>query len=284
MNSAYENKSLIIRKASFDEMQFLISSSEDEGWNPGVEDATPFYSTDPNGFFVAELNNQKIGCVSAVSYNEHFGFIGFYIVKPEYRGQGIGLKLWQKAIEKLKGRIIGLDSVVEIHNIYKKLGFDIHHKNIRFEGCPTKDCPSSVINLKEISPETIFEYDRAIFGFDRNTFLTKWLQMTNCHSLGVVDKGKLVGYGVIRSCVTGYKIGPLFADSDEIAEKIFLGLCSKVKGAPIFLDVPETNIKAIAIAEKYNMEEVFSTVRMYNKTPMKRLREKVYGVTSFELG
>ena len=37
--------------------------------------------------------------MSAVRYGERFGFLGLYIVKPQHRGKGFGIKLWRAAME-----------------------------------------------------------------------------------------------------------------------------------------------------------------------------------------
>jgi hypothetical protein len=54
-----------------------------EGWNPGLHDADAFYATDPNGFFIGRLDSEAISVISGVRYGDDFGFLGFYIVKPE---------------------------------------------------------------------------------------------------------------------------------------------------------------------------------------------------------
>lgn len=82
----------------------------------------------------------------------------------------------------------------------------------------------------------------------------------------------------------GYKIGPLFADDQSIAEKIFQALKASVPGEIVFLDVPESSIKAMGIAEKYGMTIMFKTIRMYSLKEPDIWLDGVYGVTSFELG
>ncbi len=97
--------------------------------------------------------------------------------------------------------------------------------------------------------------------------------------------GELTGYGVIRPCRTGYKIGPLFADNPAIAESLFLALKSKVSSAdPVFLDVPEVNSAAVSMAENYNMKVMFETARMYNQRIPELPTKSIFGVTSFEVG
>jgi len=88
-------KDLIIRRMTKDELVLALDWAADEGWNPGLFDAETFHAADPDGFLLGELDGEPIGSVSAVRYGMEFGFLGFYIVKPAYRGQGYGLRLWR---------------------------------------------------------------------------------------------------------------------------------------------------------------------------------------------
>jgi len=68
--------------------------------------------------------------------------------------------------------------------------------------------------------ETIESYDRPFFPEARSPFIKTWINQPDCTALGIMREGKLVGYGVIRACRSGHKIGPLFADSPELAESL----------------------------------------------------------------
>jgi hypothetical protein len=67
--------------------------------------------------------------------------------------------------------------------------------------------------------------------------------------------------------------------------KPFCRRCSQAwASARFFLDVPGINRDAIALAEDLGLTPVFETARMYTgKIPPLRL-ERIFGVTSFELG
>ena len=114
-----------IRPAKKEEMKIMVEWAAKEGWNPGLHDIDAFYEIDDKGFYLGFLDNQPISSISAVTYENKFGFLGFYIVKPEFRGLGYGLRLWKEAIKHLPNQNIGLDGVEDQQENYKKSGFKL---------------------------------------------------------------------------------------------------------------------------------------------------------------
>jgi GNAT superfamily N-acetyltransferase len=278
----------IVRTMERSEVDFAIKLAAGEGWNPGLADAACFYQADPEGFLVGILDNRPIGCVSAVSYGNKFGFIGLYIIIPEYRGQGYGIRLWQAGMKRLAGQNIGLDAVIEQEATYIKAGFKRAYRNFRFESRysgPTPPEYAEIRQLRSSNLDTVARFDRQCFPAERLQFLRGWLDQPSGTALGYFEKNLLKGYGVVRRCNQGYKIGPLFADNPEIAERLYLSLTSKTgKGEQVFLDVTEANPAALDMAKKYKMREVFATNRMYSQGQPVLALEKIFGVTTFELG
>jgi Acetyltransferase (GNAT) domain len=88
-------------------------------------------------------------------------------------------------------------------------------------------------------------------------------------ALACVRHGQVAAYGVIRSCQIGAKVGPLFADDDELADALLNGLLAAVSpGTEVFIDMPAVNARARELRTGRAMEPVFETVRMYmNGTP-----------------
>jgi ribosomal protein S18 acetylase RimI-like enzyme len=276
-----------IRRATYKDLGTIIDWAAKEGWNPGLYDKKAFYSQDKKGYFVGTIDGKIISCISAVSYNKDFGFLGFYIVKPKYRGKGYGIKIWDKAMQHLPTQNIGLDGVVTQQENYKKSGFKLYYRNIRYEGHGlNKNYEDQKIKrLSKIPFKDILKYDTQVFPSPRKKFLEKWIRQPNSLALGYVEKGKLSGYGMVRKCRKGLKVGPLFADSFKIAESIFLQLLNFAgKNNSVFLDVPQLNKKAIDLAVKYKMKPIFETARMYTKEKPKIDLNKVFGVTTFEVG
>ncbi|WP_319470245.1 GNAT family N-acetyltransferase [uncultured Pseudodesulfovibrio sp.] len=273
-----------IRTMSRDDVDIAIRLAAKEGWNPGLSDAECFYAADPEGFFIAEKNGEPVGTISAVRYDDRFGFVGLYIIAPGSRGKGYGTALWNHAMQHLEGCNIGLDAVTEQEKTYMKSGFGTAYRSARFEGTGGGKCPEGVVRLEEVDFAKVAEYDRQCFPSSREQFMRTWLTADGVTGYGVMDGDRLTGFGVIRPCAMGSKIGPLFADTPEIAETLFQALTALVPGRKFYLDVMESNAAAGELARRHGLKKVFVTVRMYTDGEPVMDTEKVYGVTSFELG
>ncbi|NMG18826.1 GNAT family N-acetyltransferase [Brasilonema bromeliae] len=274
-----------VRPMKRSELDLVIDWAAIEGWNPGIYDAECFYQADQCGFFVGELNNELVASISAVAYSKHFAVIGFYIVKPQFRGRGFGMKMWRAAMAYLgTERNISLDGVIAQQKNYQKSGFQITYRHIRYETVGGGLAPDGIVELKTVPFDKLVAYDQELFPAERKQFLQLWINQPNSSALGVVRDGHVVGYGVIRQSYTGFRIGPLNADDEQIAEQLLLALLAFASDAPVFLDVPDANPEAIKLAQRYGMKPVFEVARMYNKEIPNLPINRVFAVTSLEVG
>lgn len=269
------------------ELEMVLEWAAAEGWNPGLQDAASFYAADPGGFLLGTIDGEPVASIFAVRYGAGFGFIGGYIVRPEYRGKGHGMAIWRSGMARLEGRNAGLDGVPAQQANYARSGFKLAHRNVRYEGrggaVPATD------RVLPLGPQDIDEavlYDRAFFPDDRQQFMRCWLQQEGSVAFGVRDTGgELLGYAVLRPCRAGFKIGPLYAESQEVAEELMQALRGRVPAdEPVFLDVPEPNAAAVALALRHDMRACFETARMYTGDDPGLPLARQYGITTFELG
>ena len=169
------------RPLSFEEFQILVSWAAKEGWNPGIDDAKLFWNTDPEGYMGCFHNNKLIGGGSIVSYDGLYGFMGFFIVHHDYRGVGIGQKLWTFRRDTLLSRLqkdaaIGMDGVVAMQPFYKKGGFEIAFCDERYErNGTTFEINPNIHSVTQSDFEAVLEFDKNCFGVPRTTFLLQWL-------------------------------------------------------------------------------------------------------------
>ncbi len=273
-----------IRTMTRQDLRIAIDWAAAEGWNPGLNDANTFYRSDPHGFFLALDGGKPVGCCSAVIYENRFAFFGLFIVHPAHRGRGIGLQLTHAAMEYVGECNCGLDGVVAMQSKYAAFGFRLAYRNIRFEGNFETRLQNNVVPIDNRLLESLQDYDTRHFSVRRAAFLRSWIAQPGALALAYINGGSLAGYGVLRPCRVGCKIGPLFADNDQIADALFQSLCAQSHGASVYLDVPEPNRAALALARRYQMRPCFETARMYTRQVPDFPIEHVYGVATFELG
>lgn len=288
MRGGHAMSHMSLRPLAASEMGWLMEQAHAEGWNPGLHDAASFHIADPGGFFVAEQGCTRLGCISAVRYGSDFGFLGLCIVREPYRGQGVGLALWQKGMDWLQGRCVGLHGAPAHQVSYVRQGFSQAWRCQRFEG-PARPAPQpvsrAVVPLGSVAFEELRLDDSHIFPGPREAFLRAWMSQPSATGRAWVAKGKLGGWGMARPCREGFKIAPLVADSPEIAQALIQALCAALPpGTRVMIDVPHANVAALALVRSLGMVPRFETMRMYSGRAPAVQSARLFALTSLELG
>jgi len=267
----------------------LVEWAKQEGWNPGAHDAEAFWAQDPDGFLGVTHQGELIAGGSIVSYDDDFGFMGFFIVKPEYRGQGLGRKLWTHRRDTLQSRLhdgaaIGMDGVVDMQPFYASGGFVHQFADVRYalrgRSCPVDDNISRGVH----DEDALRTYDKTCFLFDRTTFLEHWWHQPQGQVFCYREDGAIQGYATLRDATDGRRIGPLFADTPEIAAALVTACLNAAGDDTVYLDVPMANAHAVNLVRSLGGEAVFECARMVHGPVPPWPLERIYGITSFELG
>jgi ribosomal protein S18 acetylase RimI-like enzyme len=277
---------LRIRAMRPEEIAIALDWAAAEGWNPGLADAACFASVDRDGFLIGELDGTAAATISCLNYDDRFAFLGFYIVRGDLRGRGHGLRIWNAAIAHAGGRTIGLDGVVAQQDNYRKSGFRLAYANIRYGGRigALAAPPDAIVPLAEVPFAALAADDARVFPAPRAAFLRGWIAAPGHIGRALARDGSLAAWGVIRPCRRGHKIGPLVADDRAAAEAVLTALIAAAGAEEVFLDVPSVNGDALALAQDLGLSPVFETARMYTGAIRPLALERVFGVTTFELG
>ncbi|MDX6260277.1 MAG: hypothetical protein QOH84_1965 [Kribbellaceae bacterium] len=275
----------------------------DEGWDPGRSDMLAFGAADPAGFMVGRVDGAPIACCSGVRYGRDYGFLGFYIARPEVRGQGYGIALWQAVMAHLAERTVGLDGVVDQQDNYRKSGFQHALNHIRYSGTPhagfagvggaggsggsygSDAGPAGVelVDGRAVPFRQLADYDRRFFPAEREAFLSLWVSLPGHRSVAAIKDGELVGFGVRRPTDSGTRIGPLYSSSEGVAEAVLARLLEG--GGEVAFDVPDVNAAAVKLAEQLGLTPTFECARMYAGGPAPQLDQAgIFATTTLELG
>lgn len=279
-----------IRSASAREIALMRDWADEEGWNPGDSDCWAFQAADPEGFLIGRLDGEPVGCISAVRYGTDFGFIGFYMTRPAVRGQGYGMRLWRAGTERLEGRTVGLDGVVDQQQNYARSGFVRAWNNVRFEGVPAPGAAGALpqgvalVDARSMSFGQLAAYDRKFFPQPRDAFLAPWVGLPGRRAVAAVRDGELRGLGVVRPCSGASRIGPLYAAGPDVAAALVHALASQARGAAVAVDVPDRNGAAVRLMAELGLSPTFEAARMYSGPVPEGAGPGLFGVTSLELG
>ncbi|MER7314571.1 MULTISPECIES: GNAT family N-acetyltransferase [Streptomyces] len=277
-----------ITTASADDITMLGDWAHDEGWNPGLDDGHAFFGADPHGFLIGRLDGEPVTSVSVVRYGGSFGFLGFYLTRPSLRGRGYGLRTWQAGTARLAGRVVGLDGVPAQQDNYRRSGFRRAWGNARYEGVvPAGITPPAGVTLTDARAlpfVRLAAYDRRFFPEPRDSFLAPWITAPRRTALAALQDGEVAGFAVLRACREASRIGPVHADSPEVAATLVSALASKTPDVPVAIDVPDVNPAAVRLAEQLGLTPSFDTARMYTGPVPEFDRAGVFGITSLELG
>jgi Acetyltransferase (GNAT) domain/Acetyltransferase (GNAT) family len=277
---------LRVRAMRPEEVALAVDWAAVEGWNPGPSDAACFAKVDTQGFFIGELDGAAVATLSVINYGDRFAFLGFYIVRPDLRGRGYGLRIWETGMAHAGARIVGLDGVIAQQENYKRSGFTLAYRNVRYGGVVAARPATApdMVDLASVPLADIVADDATVFPARRTGFLRAWTSAPGHVGRALMRDGRLEAWGVIRSCRRGCKIGPLVADDGAAAATVFDALVAAKGGGEIFLDVPEPNAAAVALARSRALAPVFETARMYTGRIRPVALARVFGVATFELG
>jgi len=246
------------------DFQIISEWGNEFDWNSCPKDAEPFLALDPNGFFVAEVDGKPVASMIAVKYDDEYNHSGNWIVSKQFRGHGYGAIMYDHTMSYAhRSKIVGMDAVEHKVPAYKKHGFEVFCKSPTYTKKAQGVLKETVTDLHNLPFKDLEEYDLATFGYSRKNFLKGLLGVGKYYALGVVQEGKLKGYGVLRNGFIGYKVGPLMADTPEIADDILEGLQSFILGKEVYVEFLESNKNMVAVLEKQNWNYFSHLFRMF---------------------
>jgi len=291
---------LTIKPFCDSDIDFVTEISRKEGFAPGVGDLRIYQNTDKQGLWVGWLNDDPIGCIAGVRYNDNYGFLGLFLVLENFRGRGFGLQLWKKAISHLSHLpCVGLEAAPERISDYSKWGFTISSKTTRWQwlgdgkliekSFRNDDLTDfSFVEGSSIPSNAVEQFDAKRENTPRPHFLSSWLNHPAGKVIAVIDtQGECHGFGRIRPCLlqsgVGWRIGPLMADKPELLKILLKKLIDSHPGL-IIIDAPGLNKPASELFKELGFTSESETFRMYRGYQPPVSMKDVYGLACLELG
>ncbi|CAI2357723.1 unnamed protein product [Caenorhabditis sp. 36 PRJEB53466] len=208
-----------------------------EGWTSddnSVTALTPSLKSTRSVWAVSKTPDRDfVGCVIWNEYDK-LAFLGFFILAPEFRGQGIGSVIWDVAISRIPHDYVlglrGVPSMVEKYRAKATPVVGARLENYRMKVAEyyasmessTGDHYKLVNDLNPEEWKKLVQYDKDVNGRSRQEFLDLYYKLD--FTLGVVIfDGNHNVIAHISAVSTShkednvFKIAPLYADSPNIA-------------------------------------------------------------------
>ena len=276
---------MTLRLMTLEDLNTVLGWAADEGWNPGLDDAGAFLAADPEGFFVKELRGAPVAAISVVNHSADFAFLGLYLCKPEFRGQGHGMDVWRAGLARSGTRCVGLDGVPDQQENYARSGFVRLSRTIRYEG---RSAGPSGPDTRPVSPSEalqLIEHDARATGVRRNAFASVWFSETPSRQTRMLINGSQVtGFATYRRCQIGTKIGPLYATRATDAATLLHANPFAASDPAVFVDVQDHNPALGTLLEQQGFEPVFETARMFTGPPPDARPDRFQAIATMELG
>jgi len=276
---------MTIQSMTIQDLEIVLGWAADEAWNPGLDDAAAFLAADPAGFLIKKVGNTPVAAISVVNHSPDFAFLGLYICKPEHRGQGHGLEVWQAGISHAGTRTIGLDGVPDQQENYARSGFKKSGSTVRYEGLIKAAADTCIRPATPSELRGLVNRDAKGTGFDRSAFSTAWLSPTqNRKTLVLTNGAEVTGFATFRRCGRGAKIGPLQATCEADAQALMAANPFAKADEPIFIDVQGKGSQLGQLLKKQGFAPTFETARMYKGSPPEAEPSAYQAIATMELG
>ena len=271
-----------------------------EGWAPAVGDVEAYYSVDPSGCFVGELDGKKIAFHCVLKYQEYkLCSGGLFIVDPAYRGKGFGQQMlcftsksYPEDYNRVGDAVLHMAPTYEKYLGYKDCGWINQRYFFKPTNVPNIKVPSDVSfePIKGFDCDKLCDYEEKVVGVHRKVFMEKWVNFPGRYGWVAVSKEdqSVLGYVVGRATAepNSHSIAPLYADNSDIAGGLLFKAATRLVDTPqieCFIEIPTSNEQALKLVEQHSKGVIGELVvnRMFSKgMPDNVDLNKIFGVAS----
>jgi len=257
-------------------------------WNQLEADWRIFLQHSPDACMVATFQDQIVGTVTTIRYGDSFSWIGMVLVDPDFRRQGIGQELLQKALQLLHSEeTVKLDATPQGREVYVKLNFVDEYPLSRMNLIVGEDIfsNSSARAIQKEDLPLLSEFDSKIFGANRSALLN-WMWENAPELAFLIEEGEEIkGYVMGRYGHDFIHIGPVIAQNFSIAKELVLAALSKCSGRPVILDVLHVESEWIVWLKEIGFTEQRNFIRMFRGTNrFKGVPENQFAIIGPEFG
>ena len=229
-----------------------------EGWDFSVEELLRLHRT---GGAVGAFDGGRLVGFLSFTDNPPLRWIGNVVVSPALRGQGVGARIVEKAVEDAPRA--ALYAVEKAVTLYERLGFVPAGEAFAYRAESARPLrPSATEPITRDDLLDVARYDRHETALDRGILLRELVKAYPGSSRLVRQKGLVVGYGIAKTSPGLTEMGPVVAATPRVAEDLLDALLASTPG-PHEVTVLGANRHGVGNVEARGFERRFRTVLMH---------------------
>jgi ribosomal protein S18 acetylase RimI-like enzyme len=232
----------VIRPMTASDIPAGLRLCRSSGWNQTERDWQEFLTAAPQGALVAVENEHVIGSVATLPYGP-FAWISMVLVDPAARRQGVGTLLLNRGLALIPDGVTArLDATPAGEVLYRKLSFTGEYSLARWflDANRTNVArPTSGRPISRADWPAILDKDVRVFGASRAKLLERLAHDAPEYAWVVEAEHRLQGYVFGRHGFVREHIGPMVAESAEVAEQLLDACLGTTADRAVFIDAPD---------------------------------------------
>jgi len=250
-----------------DDLDFADRQKEREGWAASRDQFKLYLEHDPDGCFVATVDDQPVGMVTTTCFGPS-GWIGNLIVEPDFRSRGIGRALMEHGLDRLRERgttTVRLEGDPPGIPLYRKLGFVDEFESCRLKLSNSKEVPmlddSTAEPITKGDLDEVAALDAEIVGPNRRQFLELKFFAAEL-ALVRRQNGRIVASLLASPTNRGFRIAPCVALEPADGRGVIAAAISAASGRAVLIGLPALNTNALDMLAEMGFEKSASSFRM----------------------
>lgn len=277
-----------LRKMELEDIPLGMKLKTLAHWNQLPGDWEMILKHSKGGNFVALKDGMGVGTATTINYENKFSWIGMVLVDPNARRCGIGKKLLNSSIQYAKtlGQVC-LDATPEGRKLYLTLGFQDEYTLTRMEiqKIPRAKKYSNILPIQTQDWDLINNYDQSAFGASRIHLLKSLQNLGQHYAFIAKTKNEIRGYCLGRRGEQFDQIGPILADSSDIAVQLLSTSLANSERKEVMIDVMDQQSEFKDHLFHLGFKEQRPFIRMsYGNRNFKDNTKSQYAISGPELG
>lgn len=261
---------LKIRDLSKNDIEKAMELVLAEGWNQTTQDWLFMIENSKNHCYAIDVDGKLVATGVVMIYSGKIAWIGMVLVNQNFRGWGIGRKLFERLIlEANSMEAIKLDATPAGKKMYEKFGFHEEFQILRMVRIPGRfeaqvDISRDFKEILKNDLSLISECDEHAFGVKRDDLIQYLLDDKAVKGWKCAVENETNDFLLGRKGNRFVQIGPVVAVSSKNAIALISRSMNELVDETIVLDVLEDKKELISWLNSVGFEKQRSFTRMYS--------------------